>query len=130
MKDLVAYLGHVINKAGVSVDASKVADIIACPLPQNIKALEGFLGLSRCYKKFVKGYSFITKPLTVLLQRIIMYGQKRLPGAFEELKEAIISAPVLKLQAARLLEEDFYIRDICLQNWSCSHTRRPSFGIF
>lgn len=53
MKNQVAYLGHVISKTGVSVDASKVADMVAWPLPKNIKALRGFLGLSGYYRPWL-----------------------------------------------------------------------------
>lgn len=59
MKEQVAYMGHVITKVGIAVEKSKVTDMIAWPLPQNIRSLRGFLGLSGYYRKFVKGYGII-----------------------------------------------------------------------
>lgn len=97
MKNQVAYLGHVISHEGISVDSSKVADMLAWPEPKNIKALRGFLGLSGYHRKFVKNYGTIAKPLTNLLQKDSFIWTEEATEAFKRLKEAMTSTPILKL---------------------------------
>jgi hypothetical protein len=60
----ISYLGHVISAAGIATDPAKVEAIASWPQPANVKELRSFLGLAGYYKKFVKHFAIISKPLT------------------------------------------------------------------
>ncbi|KZV31629.1 peroxidase 64 [Dorcoceras hygrometricum] len=93
----IDYLGHVISGDGVAVDKKKIASVEAWPVPKNIKGLRGFLGLSGYYRKFIRDYGKIAKPLTELLKKGCFGWCPAANTAFEELKQRLTTAPVLKL---------------------------------
>jgi hypothetical protein len=65
----VRFLGHVISAGGVSVDPSKITSILERKAPTNTTKVRAFLGLAGYYRKFVEGFSSITRPLTQLLKK-------------------------------------------------------------
>uniref|UniRef100_A0AAR2JKB7 Gypsy retrotransposon integrase-like protein 1 n=1 Tax=Pygocentrus nattereri TaxID=42514 RepID=A0AAR2JKB7_PYGNA len=62
----VRYLGHIVSQSGVETDPDKVEALKTWPRPQNLKQLRSFLGFSGYYRRFIKDYSSIVKPLTDL----------------------------------------------------------------
>jgi hypothetical protein len=65
----VAFVGHVIYAGGVSVDLSKVKDVLNCKPPTTISEIWSFLRLAGYYRRFIKDFSKIAKPMTKLLER-------------------------------------------------------------
>jgi hypothetical protein len=65
----VAFLGHVISKGGISVDPSKVQDVLSWNAPTSVGDIQSFLGLAGYYRRFIEGFLKISKPMTELLKK-------------------------------------------------------------
>jgi hypothetical protein len=63
------YLVHVISKQRVTTDPAKVQAVQDWLVPTDVKQLRGFLGLSGYYRKLIRNYGSITKPLSDLLKK-------------------------------------------------------------
>lgn len=59
----VKYLGHIVSRNGVETDPEKISSLKTWPVPQNLRELRSFLGFAGYYRRFVRGYSNIVKPL-------------------------------------------------------------------
>jgi len=91
-------LGHIISSQGVSTEPSKIVAVQQWPTPVSLKELRGFLGLTGYYRKFIKNYGMISKPLTLLLKKGTPFvWTPNTKQAFQLLKQALIQAPVLAL---------------------------------
>lgn len=93
----VEYLGHVVSDLGVATDPSKTPAIVQWPHPQNITDLRGFLGPTSYYRKFVKHYGILAKPLTSLLKQKSFHWPESAETAFSALKQALTNTPVVTL---------------------------------
>ena len=90
-------LGHHISKSGLEVDKAKVEVIKNLPLPTTIKQLRGFLGHAGFYRRFIKDFATISKPLTHLLSKDIDFIlDNNAKDSFLQIKEALINAPILQ----------------------------------
>lgn len=69
------------------------------PVPTNTKQLRGFLGLAGYYRKFIRNYGLISRPLTDLLKKNVQFQwTPQLQKCFQALKQVLVSAPVLALR--------------------------------
>lgn len=93
----IDYLGHVIPEKGVAMDQQKMDVVMHWPQPKTLKGLRGFLGLAGYYRRFIKGYGIIARPLNDLLKLGNFKWNDAAVASFEALKLAITSAPVLAL---------------------------------
>jgi hypothetical protein len=92
----VAFLGHVILKGGISVDPSRVQDVLSCNAPTSVDDIRSFLGLAGYYRRFIEGFSKISKSMTELLEKDKKF--KWTPAceaSFQELKKRLMTAPIL-----------------------------------
>jgi hypothetical protein len=65
----VAFLGHIISKGGISVDPSKIEDVLSWNAPTSVGDIRSFLGLAGYYRRFIEGFSKISKLITELLKK-------------------------------------------------------------
>ena len=66
-------LGHKISERGIEVDKAKVAPIEKMSCPKDIKGISSFLGHAGFYRRFIKDFSKISRPLTNLLQKDVPF---------------------------------------------------------
>ncbi|WVZ80144.1 hypothetical protein U9M48_027643, partial [Paspalum notatum var. saurae] len=99
----VSFLGHVINEKGISVDPSKVSAVVEWERPSNVKEVRSFLGMAGYYWRFVKEFSIIAKPLSMLTHKNVKFEWTNdCDLSFRVLKEKLVSAPVLALPESGL----------------------------
>ncbi|KAL5573921.1 hypothetical protein UlMin_023518 [Ulmus minor] len=89
-------LGHRVSKKGIEVDKAKIEVIEKLPPPNSVKGIRSFLGHAGFYRRFIRDFSKISKPLCQLLElnRKFNFDEACL-AAFKILKKALISAPVI-----------------------------------
>jgi hypothetical protein len=92
----VSFLGQVISKGGISLDPSKVQDVLSWSAPASVGDIRSFLGLAGYYRIFIKGFSKISKPMTELLEKDKKFEWMPVcEASFQELKKRLMTAPIL-----------------------------------
>ena len=90
------YLGHLISERGVQTDPDKTKVVREWPEPKNKKDVKRFLGFCSYYRRFVKNFAGVTKPLTCLTQAEVPFvWDEPCRSSFQKLKDVMTSAPVL-----------------------------------
>ena len=92
----VTYLGHIISEKGLDPDPKKIEAVKEFLRLKNVKSVRQFLGLAGYYRRFIKDFAKIAKPLTKLLQKNeVFHWSEDAQAAFENLKQALCTAPLL-----------------------------------
>ena len=71
--DTVKFLGHTISNEGISVDPSKVQEVMDWKPPTSVHQIRSFLGLAGYYRRFIPDFSRIAKPMTELLRKDVKF---------------------------------------------------------
>ena len=92
----VQFLGHIITKDGISTDPKKVEAVQNWPIPRTIKEVRSFLGLCSYYRKFIKSFATVAKPLHQLSEKSQKFHwDQNCNEAFGTLKQLLTEAPIL-----------------------------------
>lgn len=106
-KDPIQYLGHVISFDGIAVDLEKIKTIMNWPVPTNVVDIRSFMGLLSYYRRFIRGFSKASYPITSLCKKGTTFKWSQgYRESFEKLEKLLTTAPVLKIVDP---EEDFIV---------------------
>ena len=98
LQSQVTYLGHVVSAQGVSPDPEKTSKIKSWPVPQSAQEVQRFLGLANYYRRFIKDFATMAKPLHRLTEKGVPFTWTlECEQAFNFLKTQLTSAPILAL---------------------------------
>ena len=101
----MGFLGHIVSAEGIAVDPAKVSVVIEWEPPNSAKDIRSFLRLAGYYRRFIENFSKIAKPMTELLKKEKKFAwTKECEDSFQELKQRLVTAPVLCLPD---LQKDF-----------------------
>ncbi|XP_042467310.1 uncharacterized protein LOC122050475 [Zingiber officinale] len=90
-------LGHIVSRKGIEVDPAKVSAISSLSYLACVREVRAFFGHAGIYRRFIRDFSKIALPLSQLLQKDVMFDfDQRRSEAFDRLKEALTSAPIIR----------------------------------
>ena len=96
LKEKVKYLGHIVSKEGIAADPEKTATVKTWPTPTSTKEVQQFLGLANYYRRFIKDFAQIAKPLHKLTERTSSFlWTTECQKSFEILRHLLSSPPIL-----------------------------------
>ncbi|KAF6527467.1 hypothetical protein HZS61_010511 [Fusarium oxysporum f. sp. conglutinans] len=92
----VDFLGHTITPGEIRMERKKISAVADWPKPTTVKEVQSFLGFANYYRRFIKDFSKIANPLTELTKKERKFiWLPEAQDAFEQLRQAILSEPVL-----------------------------------
>ncbi len=92
----VLFLGHKVSEKGISANPAKIAAVQGWPVPTNLKEVRSFVGLASYYRKFIKSFSTMARPLTRLMEKNAVFKwTEDCQEAFTILKVALTTSPIL-----------------------------------
>ena len=94
----VAFLGHIVSGDGIETDPEKVRAVMEWPVPTSVTEVRSFLGLASYYRRFVRDFSKLAKPMNALTQKNHRFEwTDEAQHSFEALKAALTSPPILAM---------------------------------
>lgn len=94
----IAFLGLIISKNSILMDKAKVDGVTSWPTPTKVKHVQAFLGLANFYRRFIKDFAKVSRPLTLLTCKDVPWQwQPEQEKAFQTLKDLFTSAPILQI---------------------------------
>ena len=90
-------LGHKISEKGIEVDKAKIEVMVSLPPPKTVKDIRSFLGHAGFYRRFIKDFSKIARPMTKLLCKEAAFSfDEDCLEAFKKIKGDLVSAPIVQ----------------------------------
>ncbi|GFT44482.1 retrovirus-related Pol polyprotein from transposon 17.6 [Trichonephila clavipes] len=98
LKKKIEFLGHIVESGTIKPSPTKTLAVRKFPEPTTIKQVQSFLGLTGYFRKYIKDYSKIAKPLSDLTRKenLFVFGIQQ-KEAFEKLKKIMSEGPILHL---------------------------------
>jgi RNase H-like domain found in reverse transcriptase len=90
------YLGFIVGEDGIEVDPEKISVLRNWQPPNTVRGIQSFLGFCNFYRRFIKNYGRIARPLTKLMSKNVPFKfDEACQKAFRELKNRLLSVPIL-----------------------------------
>jgi hypothetical protein len=103
----IAFLGHILTAEGIEVDPSKVEVVSKWRQPSNVSEVRNLLGMAGYYRRFIKGFSSIARPMTEHLKKDNKFvWTPKCEESFQIIKRKLTTAPVLTLPD---IHQNFFI---------------------
>jgi hypothetical protein len=97
-KEKMDYLGFIISQGQIAMDPAKIKGLLDWPEPKTVRRLTSFLGFGNFYRKFIRGYSDLAKPLNNLLRKDVPWNfDEECRKNFNVLKRKFTEEPVLMM---------------------------------
>ena len=101
-KTKITYLGHIVSSKGIETDPKKVKAVKNWTVPKTVTDVCSFLGFTNHYRRFIKGYANVARPLNILVsgdnasrKKSFIKWTEECQTAFEKLKDLCTSTPIL-----------------------------------
>jgi len=103
----IGFLGVIIGCNRIEMEKEKVNGVLSWPEPKNMKDIRKFLGLANYYRRFIKDFAQVARPMNVLTRKDVKWQwREEQQKAFNELKRIFTTKPVL---AAPDLDKEFRV---------------------
>lgn len=94
----IRFLGHIVTGETLAPDPAKLSAVSSWPTPRSVTEVRRFLGFANFFRRFISGFSATSRPLEELTGKYAKFTWEASHQlAFEKLKKALITAPVLRL---------------------------------